>query len=73
MAMSCLAELDCLIALSSYSTNASDVMCLPEFIDLNSSTKVCLISSSITYDICPLFVKCLKLLSCSVKIIVNHC
>ncbi|CAH8574556.1 unnamed protein product [Schistosoma curassoni] len=39
MAMSCLAELDCLIALSSYSTNASDVMCLPEFIDLNSSTK----------------------------------
>ncbi|VDP43056.1 unnamed protein product [Schistosoma mattheei] len=39
MAMSCLAELDCLIALSSYSINASDVMCLPEFIDLNSSTK----------------------------------
>ncbi|VDQ15514.1 unnamed protein product, partial [Trichobilharzia regenti] len=39
-AMTCLAELDCLIALSMYSTNAFDVMCLPEFIDLNSFTKV---------------------------------
>ncbi|KAH8870833.1 DNA mismatch repair protein Msh6 [Schistosoma japonicum] len=39
MAMSCLAELDCLIALSLYSANASDMMCLPEFVDLNSSTK----------------------------------
>nr|CAH8855771.1 unnamed protein product [Trichobilharzia regenti] len=38
-AMTCLAELDCLIALSMYSTNAFDVMCLPEFIDLNSFTK----------------------------------
>ncbi|CAH8589301.1 unnamed protein product [Heterobilharzia americana] len=38
-AMTCLAELDCLIALSLYSTNAFDVMCLPEFIDLSPSIK----------------------------------
>ncbi|TGZ73172.1 hypothetical protein CRM22_001671 [Opisthorchis felineus] len=38
-AMRCLAEFDCLLALASYSSNASDVTCRPEFIDLTNGSQ----------------------------------
>ncbi|KAG5451779.1 DNA mismatch repair protein msh6 [Clonorchis sinensis] len=38
-AMRCLAEFDCLLALANYSSNASDVTCRPEFIDLTNGSQ----------------------------------